>query len=253
MKQIIQKAVNSLGYRIEKIRQPIDYPYIDMLNLVLQDYMQQEPDIFFVQIGANDGMSIDPITTLVKKYHWRGLLVEPQPHMFKKLVENYQGEEQLTFENSALFNHDGTATFYIVREEEPKLPIWCYQIANLNRDRVVAMLAKGKEDLPDNVETLVEAINVPAVTFKTLLSKHNINKLDLLVIDAIGYDYEIIKMIPFDLIKPSIISFEHTMLSPNDKEECFKYLASFGYSFAQVAVDTIAYLNTQSKQGLYFV
>lgn len=246
MKQIIQKAANSLGYRISKIRKPIEYPLINVLDLVLQDYMKQEQDIFFIQIGANDGATADPIHKLIKKYHLRGLLVEPQPKMFKRLVENYQGEEQLIFENSVISDRDGTTTFYAIREEEPKLSMWCYQIANLDRNRILALLADQKKNmnLPNNIETLIEEINVPSFTFKTLLSKHNIKKLDLLVIDTLGYDFEIIKMIPFDVVKPPIINFEHTLLSLDEQEVCFRYLTGVGYSFAQVGVDTVAYLQT---------
>lgn len=253
MQQIIQKVANSFGYRISKIRQPIEYPFLDVLDLVLQDYMKQEPDMFFIQIGANDGTSADPVTRLIKKYNLRGLLVEPQPKMFKNLVKNYQNETQLTFENSAIWNQDGTVTFYAVREDEPGLPMWCYQIANLERDRVLSMLSeqKNKLHISQSPESLIEAIPVPALTFSTLLSKHNIQKLDLLVIDTIGYDFEIIKMIPFDSIKPPIIHFEHSLLPLDEQVACFKYLSGLGYSLIQVGVDTIAYLQAESKPGFF--
>lgn len=250
VKQVIQKAANSLGYMILKIRPPRDYPVIDVLNLILKDYREQQQEIFFIQIGANDGVTADPVSRLIKKYHLRGLLVEPQPKMFKKLVENYQGEQQLIFENSVVAHQDGTATLYAIPEEQAGLPMWCYQIASLDRDTMMTILAdqKNKLNLPQNIEALVEAKPLPALSFQTLLSKHNIEKVDLLVVDTIGYDFEILKMVPWDLIKPPIINFEHTLLSLDDQEACFKYLADLGYSFVQVGVDTIAYLYGQSQQ-----
>jgi len=253
LKQVVQSAVNSRGYRISKIRQPLKYPYIDVLDLVLRDQMVQDQDLFFVQIGANDGITADPVSQLIRKHHLRGILVEPQPKMFKRLVENYQGEDQLLFENSIVCDQDGIATLYLIPEDEVGLPQWCYQIASLNREQILNMFSDQKKnlDLPKNIETLVKAIDLPAVTFKSLLSKHNITKLDLLVIDTIGYDFEIIKMVPFDLIKPKILNFEHTLLSLEDQEACFNYLAGHGYSFAQVNVDTVAYLNAPTKLGIY--
>lgn len=243
-KQILQGFTNSLGYRISKIRPPIEYPPIDVLDLVLKDYMGQEKDIFFIQIGANDGVTADPVSKLIRKYHLKGLLIEPQPKMFKKLVENYRDEPQLLFENSVISEQDGTATLYAISEEKAGLPMWCYQIASLNRDQMLTMLTdeKKKLNLPEDIEASVEAIPLPALSFKTLLSKHDIKKLDLLVIDTIGYDFEIIKMIPFDLIKPPIINYEHTLLSREDQEACYNYLAERGYKFSQVGVDTVAYL-----------
>ena len=70
------------------------------------------PDFFFVQIGAHDGIRDDPIRKYIVKSHWRGLLVEPVPHIFRKLVENYRDETQLIFENVAVAAHDGVMPFY---------------------------------------------------------------------------------------------------------------------------------------------
>jgi FkbM family methyltransferase len=254
MKQVIQQTINRLGYRISKIRQSVELPYIDILDLILQNYMQQHPDIFFVQIGANDGTTADPVTELIHKYQLRGLLVEPQPNMFKRLVENYQDQPQLAFENSLIAAQNGTENFYAIRDEgQHKLPMWCYQIASLDRNKMLSLLADQKQNLhlPANIESLIEAIPLPALTFQTLLEKHQVRQVDLLVIDTLGYDFEIIKMIPFNQIKPAIINFEHSLLPLEDQRECFEYLAKLGYSLIQVSVDTIAYLYGPTRQAFY--
>ena len=36
-------------------------PSIDILDLAIRDLMSRQPDIFFLQIGAHDGVSYDPI------------------------------------------------------------------------------------------------------------------------------------------------------------------------------------------------
>ncbi|HEY9642963.1 MAG TPA: FkbM family methyltransferase [Coleofasciculaceae cyanobacterium] len=254
MKQMLQSAVNQLGYQISKIRQPVEYFYVDVLELILKDYLQQNPDPFFVQIGANDGTTADPIVNLIQKYHLRGLLVEPQPTIFKQLIQNYQSQPQLQFENSLIAAQDGVATFYAVRDDgNCTLPMWCYQIASLDRHKMLTLLAdqQQKLNLPSNLESLIQEMPLPALSFETLLAKHQINQVDLLVIDTMGYDFEILKMIPFDSIKPAIINFEHSLLSPEDQAACFEYLAKLGYGLIQVSVDTIAYLNAPVRKGLY--
>ncbi|NJP11241.1 MAG: FkbM family methyltransferase [Leptolyngbyaceae cyanobacterium RU_5_1] len=253
MRQAVQKIANSFGYRISKIREPFPFPYIDALHLILQDYSKPIQDITFVQIGANDGTSADPINQLVRQHHWQGVLVEPQPNIFKRLIENYQSEDQLIFENALICDHDGTETLYAIREQEPKLPFWCYQIANINRDRLEQLLADEKEglQLPVDVANLIEELTIPALTVSSLFAKHNIQELDLLVIDTLGYDFEIIKLIPFDQIKPSIIHFEHCLLAQDEQRACFEFLTQQQYSFIQVGVDTIAYLKAPTKWGVY--
>ncbi|CAG0898994.1 unnamed protein product [Darwinula stevensoni] len=42
---------------------------------------------FFVEAGALDGQTLSKTLYLEKKYGWTGLLVEPNPHLFKKLSE----------------------------------------------------------------------------------------------------------------------------------------------------------------------
>ena len=256
---IVQKAVNSLGYNFAKvskvIRKPIDnYPFIDLLDLVIEDYIRQNQDVFLIQIGANDGN--DNIRRLVQKYHWQGVLVEPQPHVFKRLVDNYAGEPQLSFENSAIAQRDGTITLYTFRDDDIPLPSWFHESASFERQRLVSFLNYWRRvdkalNLPKDADRVIKATSLPALSVTTLLKKYGIAKVDLLVIDTVGFDFEIIKMFPFDVIKPGIIHFEHSLLSLSDQEACFKYLAALGYSFAQVMVDTIAYRHKETRHGRY--
>ncbi|NJP11838.1 MAG: FkbM family methyltransferase [Leptolyngbyaceae cyanobacterium RU_5_1] len=258
IERVMNKLVRSRGYTVSKIREPIEYPYIDVLELILQDYMKQNQDIFFVQIGAHDGMSADPISDLIRKHHWRGVLVEPQPRTFKKLVENCCGEDQLIFENCLIGDRDGTTTLYAVRDIGAELPFWVSQSASLDREMLAGALYYWKKvrkepNIPDDYESIIEELTLPSLTVKTLLAKHHIERLDLLVIDTMGYDFEVLKMFPFDIIKPAIINFEHGLLSLEDQEACFNYLAGLGYRFTRIHGDTVACLHLRSRMGTYRV
>jgi len=54
---------------------------------------------------------------------------------------------------------------------------------------------------------------VQCETLSALLNKHNLSSPDLLVIDAEGYDFEILKTIDFAHTKPKYINYEHALLS----------------------------------------
>jgi FkbM family methyltransferase len=253
VKQRVQSLAQSFGYKIAKVHPAREYPLIDVLSLVMQDRMRHTSDLFFVQIGANDGQSSDPIYHLVQQYHWQGLLIEPQPSAFQRLLENYRDQPQLQFENIAIGDKDGTTPLYRVREEGTNLPYWYYQIASLQRESVEAALMQWKtveksELVPERLDDLIETVMIPSLTVQTLLSKHNVQKIDLLVIDTMGFDFEILKMFPFDLLKPAVIHFEHNHLSSDDQMACLDLLINQGYSLAKVAVDTIAYLNAPTRR-----
>jgi FkbM family methyltransferase len=259
--KIIRKVAHLLNYDVSPrspVNTPIDYPFINTLELILQTYQKPASDFFFIQIGAHDGDSADPIHQLVKKHHWRGLLIEPQTPVFHRLKATYKGETQLIFENAAIAHEDGTTTLYAIHDEQSILPFWLSQSASLDRDVVKGVLYYWKqveklEALPEDYERLIQELTIPSLTVKTLLAKHHIQEIDLLVIDTMGFDFEIIKMFPFDLVKPSIIHFEHSLLSATYQELCFKYLASLGYGLTTVAVDTIAYLHAPIRQGRYLL
>lgn len=259
IKQTVRKIADSLGYVILKhsqIGSSIEYPFINSLELILESYLQQNSDFFFIQIGSHDGCSADPISHLIKQYHWHGVLIEPQPQVFENLKQTYQDEPQLIFENALIGYEDGCATLYTIRDENSVLPYWLSQSASLDYEVVKSTLyywkrVRGLESIPDHYESLIEKVSLPSVTMKTALTKHNIQKVDLLVIDTMGFDFEILKMFPFDICKPAIIHFEHYIMSVADREACFQYLADLGYGLTQVAQDTIAYLHAPIRQGFY--
>ena len=45
---------------------------------VLGDFLLSTNDVFFIQIGAFDGIHDDPLFKLVRRFGWPGILVEPQ-------------------------------------------------------------------------------------------------------------------------------------------------------------------------------
>src|SRR5215468_60576 len=110
-KQAIQRLAASFGYQVEKIR-PTANP-LDVFDLAVHLLLARRQTLFFVQIGAHDGITGDPLRKFVLKYHLPGILVEPNPAVFKKLVANYRGEPQLRFENVAVGPTQGTKSLYL--------------------------------------------------------------------------------------------------------------------------------------------
>jgi FkbM family methyltransferase len=215
---------------------------INVFPLVVADLVQrklaageQPGDFFFVQIGAHDGVHGDPVRPFVDKYHWRGLLVEPQPEIYKRLVANYASEPQLMFAKAAVARENGRATLYAFKKS-PDLPDHATMLTSFNRN---ALLYNGH-----GYKGEIEPVIVPALDLKTLLSKHKINHVDLLQIDTEGYDYEIIKLLADCPVRPEIIHFESAFLNAALKQECGAFLHSLGYRALTIGIDTIAYRQT---------
>src|SRR5687768_9883737 len=81
------------------------------------DRYSQVKQVKFVQIGSNDGLGSDPLRQFIIRDHWKGILVEPLPDTFRKLLKNYEGYEhkaELYFENVAISDKNELKTFYYI-------------------------------------------------------------------------------------------------------------------------------------------
>ena len=76
-----------------------DSVYKSFQNL-MRNYSAKVDHVFFIQVGANDGVINDPLHPLVKSLKWQGILIEPQQRVFKdRLLKVYQDIPGLAFEN----------------------------------------------------------------------------------------------------------------------------------------------------------
>jgi len=173
----------------------------------------------FVQVGANDGIKSDFLHERIVKYHWRGVLVEPIPHIFEQLKKNYADCDGLAFENVAIAEAPGERDFYVCDGHEV-----CSGLELINpKDR-------GRK---------FTKTTVPCITIDVLFVGHGIETLDILVIDTEGYDGRIIKTMDFR-VKPKVLIYESKGLPDND--EVKQILKSQGYRFRPFSSNTVAYL-----------
>ncbi|MBI4120848.1 MAG: FkbM family methyltransferase [Parcubacteria group bacterium] len=197
---------------------------------------EKRPQFFFVQIGANDGVLADPLRYFILKYHWQGVFLEPIPSIFELLQKNYAGAKGLYFENVAIANEVKEEKIYYI-ENSDRLINWCGAIGSFSKEHVL----KHGWAIP-NIEQFVKEVMVKCITFPQLLEKYHIAALDLVCIDTEGFDFEIIKQIPFDHLKPRAILYEHRNLSKEDQARCKKMLIDQGYVLKHTFSDTLASL-----------
>lgn len=206
-----------------------------LFDKVVGLWSQKKSNFFFIQIGSNDGVSGDPIHSYVVKYNWSGILVEPVKYLFQKLIKNYHEKNNLFFENAAISNKSGYKKFYYLKETTDFLPWWYNQIGSFSKKHLL------KHKAISNIGKYIVAEKVKTIQFMELIQKYDVNEVDLLHIDAEGYDYEILKAINFSEIKPKIILFEHKHLKNEKYNESQDLLKKNGYILHKSRVDTFAY------------
>lgn len=227
LKNLIKHLVFKLGFSFTRVGNT-DFLY----SLI---YRNHHKDFFFIQIGANDGVRFDPIHEIVTVLKLKGLALEPINEYFSELAITYKNTNVLPI-NKALYSSITTIPMYKASKSAYTKSECSKGIASLNPDHHLKSGVESTEIIEEMVST---------ITFDALIDEYQITKVDLLQIDTEGYDYDIIKMIPFDKIKPSIIIFEHgicdQVMSPGQLSELISLLVTKGYQLHVNEYDCIAF------------
>ena len=212
-----------------------------------------------VQIGANDGISNDPIHKFIRRDHWNGVLLEPQKYVFEKFLKPlYSRTKGITVLNAALDVIDGTKPIYRISVTNSR---WATGLTSFNRTILEEAVRSGyierqaeKEGcpLPENKDEYITEESVECICTETLLKKAGIERTDWLQIDTEGFDFEIIKMFNIGITRPTVIVYENIHLSQADREECRNYLKINGYISCDYGANTLAMRNPPAIYNRFF-
>ena len=160
------------------------------------------------QIGANDGISADPIYDYIKENNnVEAHLVEPQIEAFNLLKKNYKDikdQNRIYFYNYAITNKNEKIKLYKNTAENGTDGHSSLLIRDLDIVNNITVAKYTEDDY--------ELVN--GLTVKKLKKKIKKN-IDVLVIDTEGYDVEIVKMFINNNILPKIIYFERPGITGN--------------------------------------
>lgn len=206
------------------------------LELVLRlQRLRSAPPYYFIQVGAQDGVTGDVVHDLVARGKWRGVLVEPRRSMFDRLKETYAAAEGLHFANCAIAPQSGEMTLYALDDSDGALPAWAHGLGTFDR----SLLLRHAEHIPDLQKRIVAEV-VQCRTWSSLLDDVAPPKIDLLQIDVEGMDYELIRSFPLSRVRPGVIRYEHAHLAAEDRAECEQFLIGNGYTPIVAERDTSA-------------
>lgn len=200
----------------------------------LLEIAAKSSSVFFVQVGANDGLCNDPVSGFVHRYGWSGLVVEPVPEYFAELRRNYKDCE-IRFENVAVSERREKRNFYYLSNTDGRLPGWAKGIGSFYRENVLSM----RSEIPGFERRLVE-VELECVPLMEILERNEVTRVDALVIDAEGYDGKILAQVDFSKVTPRLIIFEHKVLERSELDACLQRLRDAGYSFRLDAYDVVA-------------
>ena len=199
-----------------------------MYNYIVNNPYLNKEGVFFLQIGASDGIRNDPFREHIIQNNWSGIFVEPIPWAYKELRKNYlyKSSQNLKFVNAAIsIDNSNNLNLYTFKEDFlMSLPMTArvnyQQKTSFNKTWVL-------NHAP--TEDVIEKISVPSYSVTEIIKQYSIKKdLELMAIDAEGLDAEIIMSLDFSVVKPKTIFFEHHTLGKS-YDTLMNFLTSNGY------------------------
>lgn len=193
-------------------------------------YFKKKHNGFFLDIGANDGISCSNTLFLEQEREWTGICIEPIPDVFNQLNKI---RKSINY-NVCISENEGVVNFRRVHGTSEML------------SGILEFMT------PDHIKRINEECNLSNGSFddiklksrniNSILESHNVTKIDFLSIDTEGAEFTIIKTIDFDKIHITFLSVEN-----NDSSEGIrKYLKSKGYKFIPFITDDFFIKDTQS-------
>lgn len=232
MKQTIRKLLRRAGYRIEGTRytprqyfEPARMRRVEFDDVVCRLMFERGQALSFVQVGAFDGITKDPLHKYITRCGWRGVMVEPQPGPAEALRRLYGDNPNIRIVQAVVDSARGSRSLYTV--ESDRVPLWAKGMASFERQHIL-----NHEYLIPGIAAYVREIEVPCVTWSDVLAEVPGGSPDLLQTDVEGADAYLLSLFPFEQVKPAVVHFELKVLSRSEKEGAFDLLNRHGYLVA---------------------
>ncbi len=196
-------------------------------------------NLTFAQVGGNDGQLDDPISQIAKTRNWKGLIFEPVPTYFEKLKQNYEGHENIECINFACSNEKGKLEiYYIDPEKSEHFPSWLQGCASMDPERLVAHLERLNPNLSkSDINGLIKKYVAPVTTLNNALEDHELDELDLLVIDVEGHEVEVVKGFEIEKYHPKMALIENNGTDKKYESDVIKPWQAQGYDALRIGDD----------------
>lgn len=234
MKRALKKLIRRMGYHVEGTRyKPRQLYHSECLrtlqfdDVITRHMFEHGEACNFIQVGAYDGVSTDPLCRYIQRCGWRGVMLEPQPGPAAQLRKLYQDKSNIVILEAAIDSSRMKRTLYTV--ECDSLPKWAGGMASFDLGQILR-----QDYLIPGIEKYIRELRVECIPFSEIIDLHLSGvRVDLLQIDAEGEDGRILSLFPFNRLKPAIVHWEIKNMSKTEQEKALDLLCSHGYLFSR--------------------
>ena len=185
---------------------------------------------FYIEIGANDGLSQSNTKYLELFYDWRGILIEPIPSVFKKLQKNRASDN--FFENRACCSFDfGSSKMTFIYANLMSISIdGESDVKNRHRHAEIGAESLYLGEKPYEFTAI-------AATMNSILDKYGAPKrINFFSLDVEGSEIEVLKGIDFQ-----VYTFDYICIETRSFDAVEKYLNVRGYLCMETLTNNVTH------------
>lgn len=198
----------------------------------------------FLQIGANDGRTNDPLFPAIERYDLRGICVEPLPEAFRRLQDTHADRPGVTLLQQAAGSAAGWTELYVAVPPED-----ADDEMRRDAERKATFSHADAARKARKIGGTVGERRVRVATLPDLVREGGLEGIDVLQIDAEGEDWNLLQQVEGLRRLPALVNLEHKGLAEQARIAMQKWLTTHGYVWFEHGRDTCA-LRVHGPGGL---
>tara|TARA_A100001035_G_C27771276_1_gene496494 strand:- start:867 stop:1709 length:843 start_codon:yes stop_codon:yes gene_type:complete len=231
---------------LKKIKCQINkLPQQNSIDDFLATLFSKNENLKIIQIGANDGISSDPLFKYVKNYKGKILLIEAIPYYCEKLKKTYAGNPNIIVCNKLVDSTKSEKKFFyidplVADEMNGNGPFnqWAHCQGSTEKENIIYNIKYNRfrgKNYRKNINKYIKSIkeiDIKSIPLDELISEHDgfENCIDLMVLDVQGAEFSILKNLNSMKIKPKFLIYEDDgSMSSSDSKNLYIFLISLGY------------------------
>jgi FkbM family methyltransferase len=223
-----KSSIRNIAYRLGGYtRRPIE--------VLVEDVVRNDGARTFLQIGANDGYLSDPLNLAIFRHKLTGTFVEPQSNYYRELQKTYRDFPGMVFLQCAIAAKNSVMTMYTLDCSGGRLPGWAHGVGTLSHEQI-----RKFGDQIDDIESYIRTDEVQCITVADLLDRAAHRDPDIIVVDAEGFDHQILSQFDFAGLSTKLVIYETESMARADAADLARKLEEGGFATFEAEQDTIA-------------
>jgi FkbM family methyltransferase len=181
-------------------------PYPQPWEYVMHNIFNNTKNLFFIDVGAHDGLCSSNTAYAEMDLDWNGICVEPHPDVYPKLIKNRKCKTY----NCCISENTQEVEFCSIRGYSEMLSGIKSTYDEKHMDRIKNEITTHGGEL--------NIIKIQSKTLNNLFEENNINHVNYLSIDTEGSELNVLKSVNLNKYKIDVISAENNGYNSDVKD-----------------------------------